>query len=398
VNSTEEQVLRQRLREETSQIENGPAPVDAILRRGRAIRARRRGAAVSCVAVIAVAVAVTASVQALSPAGKLAPSTPVGHPSRHKVTLNVPDPRAPGGVFASGIADGRPWRLAARNVTGPAPRCLPAVMLNGQNGDLLNIPAGAGLIVGNWAFWNDASSQQRTGVAFAELGSRVTSLSVTLRDGSRFAVRPVSVTLCGQQFRLAGFGYPASGVRTIAAYRGDQATVSYSPPRGTFSPASPLPAGTWDNTAAASNAASGLIGAGTVRGTPWRLRVTLGGDGECFEVAFRAGGAPGSASICRPIGMPPAGVSLITLPYNTGGSGILLWYMGTVSERTVYLRASLSDGTTARLVPMVVAGRKYFALATAKGVIARRLTLYDGTGHAFASTTAIPVPPQPVTP
>jgi hypothetical protein len=394
VNSTEERVLRQRLHEETDQLETGPAPVDAILRRGRTIRARRRGAVASCVAVVAVAVAVAASVQALSPAGKLAPPRPVGHPSRHDVTLNVPDPRAPGGVFASGITDGRPWRLAARNVTGPAPRCLPAVMLNGQNGDLLDIPARAGLIVGNWAFWNDAGGQPRTGAAFAELGRRVTSIAVTLRDGTRLAVRPVSVTLCGQRFRLAGFGYPASGVLKVTAYRGDQATISYSPPGGTFSPDSALPADTWDNTAAAGNAASGHIGAGTVRGTPWRLRVTLGGDGECFEVALRGAGGPGSASICRPIGLPPAGVSVITVPYNTGGSGILLWYMGTVSERTGSLRAYLSDGSTARLVPMVVAGRKYFALATAKGVIARRLTLYDGTGHAFASTTAIPVPPH----
>lgn len=391
MNSTEERILRQRLREETSQIENGPAPVDAILRRGRAIRARRRGAAVSSAAVLAVAVAVTASMQAFGTPGKPAPVALPGH----KVTLKVPDPRAPGGVFASGITDGRPWRLAAQNVAGPAPSCLPAVLLNGRNGDLIDIRAGADLVVGNWAFWNDASGQPRTGAAFAELGSRVTSLAVTLRDGTKFAVRPVSMTLCGQQFRLAGFGYPASGVRTIAVYRGAQATVTYSPPRGTFSPASPLPADTWDNTAAASNAASGLIGVGTVRGTPWRLRVTLGGDGECFGVALRPAGGPGSASICRPIGAPPAGVSLITLPYNTSsGVGVLLWYMGTVSARTAYLRADLSDRTRSRLLPVVVAGRKYFALATAGKITVRRLTLYDAAGQAFASTTAIPVPPH----
>jgi len=394
VNSTEERVLRQRLHEETDQLGTGPAPVDAILRRGRAIRARRRGAAASCVAVLAVTVAVTTGMQAFGPPGNPAPVAGQDHPSAHRVILNVPDPRAPGGVFASGVTDGRPWRLAARNVAGPAPGCLPAVMLNSRDGDLLDIRAGADLIVGNWAFWNDAGGQPRTGAAFGELGSHVTSVAVTLRDGTRFAVQPVSVSLCGQRFRLAGFGYPASGVRTIAAYQGDRATVLYSPPRGTFSPDSALPADTWDNTAAASNAASGLIGAGTVRGTPWRLRVTLGGDGECFEVALRPDGTSGSASICRPIGMPPAGVSVITLPYGTPGGGVLLWYMGTVSARTAYLRAGLSDGTTTRLVPVVVAGRKYFALATAKGVIARRLTLYDAAGHAFASTTEIPVPPH----
>ena len=94
MNSTEKQVLRQVLREETSQIENGPAPVDAILRRGRAIRARRRVAAVSGAGVLAVAVAVTASMQVFGTPGKPAPVALPGHPSGHAVTLNVPDPRA----------------------------------------------------------------------------------------------------------------------------------------------------------------------------------------------------------------------------------------------------------------------------------------------------------------
>jgi hypothetical protein len=390
VNSTEERVLRQRLREETSQIENGPAPVDAILRRGRAIRARRRGAVASCVAVVAVAVAVTAGMQAFGTPGRPAPVALPGHPSGHAVTLNVPDPRAPGGVFASGTADGRPWRLAVRNIAGPAPWCLPAAMLNSRDGDVLDDPARADLIIGNVAFLNLAGAQSATGWGFAELGARVTGLTVTLRDGTRFAVRPVSVTLCGQHFRLAGFGYPASGVLTVAAYLSGRATATYSPPHGAFGPESMLPSDGWYNTAAVRNAASGLIGAGTASGTPWRLRVTLGNDGECFSSAFHFDGPVRIPELCRAIGLPPAGVSLVP-PYHLPGD-LRWWYMGTVSARTAYLRADLSNGTTTRLMPAAIAGRKYFAMVTAKGITARRLTLYDAAGHSFASTTVIAAP------
>ena len=307
------------------------------MRRGRAIRARRRGAVASCVAVVAVAVAVTASVQALSPAGKLAPTRPAGHPSRHEVTLNVPDPRAPGGVFASGITDGRPWRLAVQNIAGPTPRCLPTVMLNGRDGDLLFYRPGRTPLISNTAFLTDPGSQPGTGYAFVEVGSGVTRLAVTLRDGARLIVRPVAVRLCGQQFHLAGFGYPSSGVAAVAAFVGDRATFTYRPVPGTFSPDSPFPAGTWNSTAGGSDAASGYVGSGMVNGRSWRMQVTLGSDGECFGAMLGRSGAAGGANVCRSIGLPPAGASVTYLPFASPG-GLVIWYEGTVSARTAYLR------------------------------------------------------------
>jgi hypothetical protein len=395
VNSTEKQVLRQVLREETNQIENGPAPVDAILRRGRAIRARRRGAAVSCVAVLAVAVAVTASMQAFGTPGKPAPVALPGHPAGHAVTLNVADPRAPGGVFASGTADGTPWRLAVRNIAGPAPWCLPAVVLNSRDGDVLFYRPGHAPLISNTAFLTNPGGQPGAGYAFAEVGSGVTRLAVTLRDGTRLTVRPVAVRLCGQLFHLAGFGYPAAGVAQVAGHLGNRATFSYHPPGTLFGPRASAPGafaapGLWYNTKSGGSAASGPIGSGQAGGISWRLSMSLGSGGQCYTGSARSRGPHGEAEECLPVQAPPAGAALSWVPFPATAAPGLTGYAGLVSPRTGYVIARLSDGTTRKLTPADMGGRKYFGLAVGHGATLARVTMYDTAGRAFASTTAIP--------
>jgi hypothetical protein len=60
----------------------------------------------------------------------------------------------------------------------------------------------------------------------------------------------------------------------------------------------------------------------------------------------------------------------------------------------------LSDGTTRRLTPTVVAGRKYIGLAVAKQVLVSRIELYDAARHGFAALTSMPTScgVQPVPP
>jgi hypothetical protein len=125
VNLGDERTIR-RLHGELGSLEISPPPVTAVTRRGKAIRARRRALAGGCAAVVAVAVL----------AGRLI-SAPGPAPAR--VTLHTPNASASGGVFASGTADGKPWRLAVRNINAdPGTRwCLPAVMFNGRDGDVL---------------------------------------------------------------------------------------------------------------------------------------------------------------------------------------------------------------------------------------------------------------------
>ena len=209
----------------------------------------------------------------------------------------------------------------------------------------------------------------------------MTRVTAELGDGTRRGLRPVTVTVCGQQFRLVGFRYPRQGVTRITARSAQGRQIAYTPLSDIFNPASNLQAGTWVNDQAATgNVASGDIGSGSIGGTSWRMQVTLGPGGKCFDEAM------GGTSICTTVGAPPKGASLtFAMPV-----GAVILYTGTVNARAAYLQAHLSNGATRRLAPAVVGGRKYFALAVAEGVKLTRLTLYDTHRHVLADITSFP--------
>jgi hypothetical protein len=381
---TDETALRRRLHEEIDLAEVGPAPVDAVFRRHRTVRARQLVALTSGVAVVAAAVGLLA---VRGPAG--APPRPSGRPSLGG-TLNEPNPPTRGGVFAAGAAHGRAWRLAAVNLADPGYRCLPGVVLNGQNGDLLQPGFLPGLALGNAAFLAVTPGRPGIGFAFLQLRPGVSEVTADFGDGTRLGLRPVTVTVCGQQFRLAGFEYPRQGVTRITARSAQGRPIGYTPLADYFNPASSLQDGTWFNLQGAiGNVASGEIGSGSIGSKSWRMQVTLGPDGECFTSQIGPAGWGFAASICAPVGASPKGASLTPLPYALP-AGTLVWYPGTVNARTAYLRAHLSNGRTIPLVPAVVGGRKYIVVGVAEGVRLTGLTLYDTHGHVLADVTSLP--------
>jgi len=362
----DETILRQRLHAELDLAEVGPAPVEAVFRRRRGVWARRLAATISGVAVIAVA------------AGVLAVRAPVK-------TSYAPHGPAGGGLFASGTANGRAWRLAAVDLADAGYRCLPGVVVNGQNGDLLQPGFLPGLALGGAAFWAPYPGRPAAGFAFLHLRPGVSRVTAHLGDGTRLGLRPVTLTVCGQRYRLAGFRYPRQGVTQITARSARGRPIEYTPLADYFNPASPLQDGTWMNDpGAVGNAASGQIGSGSIGSTPWSMQVTLGPNGECFY-------SQAGASLCTTVGAPSSRPSLTPIPFGApGGAVIWIWYPGTVDARTSYLLAHLSNGTTRRLAPAVVGGRKYFVLGVAKGARPTRLTLYDTHGHVLADITAFP--------
>jgi len=362
----EEAALRRRLHEEVDLAEISPAPVEAVFRRRRAVWARRL-ALISCgVAVIAAAVGVLA----------------VRAPGR---TPHAPTGPAGGGVFASGTANGRVWRLAAADLADAGYRCLPGVVVNGQNGDLLQRGFLPGLVLGGAAFWAPYPGRPAAGFAFVHLRPGVSRVTAHLGDGTRLRLPPVTLTVCGQRFRLAGFRYPRQGVTQITARSAQGRPLGYTPLADYFNPASPLQDGTWMNDqGAVGNVASGQIGSGSIGGAPWGMQVTLGPNGECFY-------SQAGASLCTTVGVPSKGASLTPIPFGvSGGAVIWIWYPGTVDARTTHLLAHLSNGTTRRMAPAVVGGRKYFVLAVAKGARPTRLTLYDTHRHVLADITSFP--------
>ena len=379
---TDEAALRRRLHEEIDLAEISPAPVEAVFRRCRGVRARRLAVITAGGAVIAAAVGVLAVRAPGWPGG--APPGPSGRPSPG-TTLHRPNGTAGGGVFASGTAHGRVWRLAAVNLADPGYRCLPGVVLNGQNGDLLQPRFLPGLTLGYAAFLPVYPGRPGIGFAFLQLRPGVSRVTADLGDGTRLGLRPVTVTVCGQQFRLTGFRYPRQGVTRITARSAQGRQIGYTPSADIFNPASPLQDGTWVNDQGATvNVVSGEIGSGTIGGTSWGMQVTLGPNGECFDST----GAVGGTSICMTVSAAPKGASL-NLPFAMPVGAVIL-YPGTVNARTAYLLAHLSNGTTRRLVPAVVGGRKYFVLAVADRVKPTRLTLYDTHRHVLTDITSFP--------
>jgi hypothetical protein len=293
-------------------------------------------------------------------------------------------------IFAAGTANGKRWRLAAVNLADVQPWCLPGVVVNGQAGDLLLPGFLPGLAIGNVAFLAPDPGRPAAGFAFLRLRPGVSDVTASLGDGTRLDLRPVTVTVCGQRFRLAGFRWPPQGVTKITARSAQGHQVSYTPPAAIFEPASPLQSGSWVNVQGAQDtAAAGAIGFGRIGSTTWRMDVTLGPDGECFAVHLGSPGGVGSASACAPVSPVPRGAALTSIPY-AGHAGVLVWFMGAVDGRTASVRAELSNGQAIRIAPTMIGGRKYIAVGVRHGVRPTRLTLYGADRQVLASVTALP--------
>jgi hypothetical protein len=294
-------------------------------------------------------------------------------------------------VFAAGTADGRRWSLAAVSLAGARPACLPGVVVNGQRGDLLLPGFLPGMAVGNAAFLPARSGRPGPGFAFLRLRPGTTELAASLGDGTRLSLRAVTVSLCGQRFRLAGFSYPPQGVTRITARSAQGQPVSYAPPADIFDPASPVQDGNWVNVqGATANAAAGTIGSGLIGGTPWKMDVTLGPAGECFTVDAGSPGAGDGASICAPVSPPPRTATLTSVPIARHATRGLVWFMGTVSARTASMQAEFSTGQAIWIAPTIVGGRRYIALGVHEGVRLTKLTLYRADGTVLATVTDLP--------
>ena len=389
---TDDQLLRQRLREEFGALEISPPPVLRVAGRGRGVRARRRALAAFTVVLAALAVVAAARYHK--------------EPTGPGVTLNAPDPAAPGGVFASGTAYGKPWTLAVRNIAA-APGthwCRAAVMFNGTDGDVLFKTGRGTPSFGNPAFLAHIHGFPRVGVVFTQVATGTTRLALTFPGGRQISATPVRVRACGTSFNLAGLAFDSRHLPSeIATYTrsglDEGLNVNLAMATSVFEYTTP---GIWmnlDNSRAdiADSQAGSPIGTGTVNGQIWHLWSSLGLYGQCYTAAGRVPGhGRGQGSVCAPVTTPPRTASLTAVPVATAQAQ-LPGYAGLVSPRTAYAYASIDNGTTHKVVPVRVAGRAYIAIVAPAGCQLISLSLFDAGGHLFAhaGTFTQPIPGLP---
>jgi hypothetical protein len=303
------------------------------------------------------------------------------------------------GAFARGTAGGQQWQLTVQDIADPGYRCLPGVSINGNDADplfadpdpLRQSP------VGDPAFVTLGSGLRGAGFAFVQVPADADWLWLDPVRGFQLGVAPVTVTACGQQFRLAGFAYPLAAALRIHLDFRDRPQGSYTVPSALSAPraglADPQVAGVWqDLDPADPPVATGTIASGNVSGVRWSIRVTFGKGGDCFSLsASPPGGEPLRQAACGPISTPQGPSTIMVLPLGSVHPGVVgVGYAVSVGSGTDHLTAELSDGSNVSARALVVGGRKYAAFFTPGALRMFWLNWVDAAGRPIAGTTGLP--------
>jgi hypothetical protein len=349
-------------------------------RRGRGIRLRRAATVAGGLAIGAI----------IAAAALLAPAAPP-RPGERPLPVTVPagGTAGTGGVFASGTADGRPWRLAVQNIADPGHRCIPAITVNGTDADPV-YPA-----PGNGASVAPRFAAPGIGFAFVQVAADVDRLVI---DGSQ-GIPAIAATACGLSYRVVGFAYRLAQPPRITAVsarpgwpRTHRSTVSVAsdwPSVYELSPPSASQtAGVWNNEGRTSaETAYGLLGSGRT----WSMALTFGPGGACYQFSADVPRNP-EMGTCAPIGTPdgPSIITAMPLSYPPAGLEAPTGYVVQVSPATARLRATASDGSTQLVTPRLVDGRSYAAFIVGPSLRLIRLTWLNAIGRPIASSTALP--------
>jgi hypothetical protein len=304
-----------------------------------------------------------------------------------------------GGVFAEGTAGSLRWHLAVQNIADPGYPCLPGVTVNGTDADpvssVLHSPLESA--IGNPAFISPGSVLPGAGIAFVQLPSDADRLWLNPVDGLQLSTTPVTVTACGQQFRLAGFAYPlAASLQMHVDFAGGAAGAFTAPP--SFSDPQPILAepqvdGLWqDMDSTHAQMATQVLAAGHAAGQPWSVSVAFGTAGDCFTLITGyvdntgTNLKPDVNLTCGPMSTPRGPDLFVALPLAAqAGVSPGTGYALSVSPGTTLLAARLSGGQTLPVFPEVVGGRAYAAFFVPEPQHLSALTWITGTARATTS-------------
>jgi hypothetical protein len=357
-----EHELRRRLDDAVEAITPSPAPVAATVRKGRAIRTRRRiGVAAGLVAVVAVALSAPSLVHQFGRHARTEPAGPV-------LAVYPPGPHSPRGLIAWGTVNGKRWQIAIRGSgSGPSGQCLE---INGQNnspdcGPAMRASQSPSLPVD----FQDYSAGD-TSYEYGVVQPDVARVVVALPDGKTLTLHPYR--LYGQ--RWVAFAVPTNIASANAAASSRRSELGYAVPyRGDFV--------TWLRPGERGpRQATYPIASGVLNGAAWSDVVHVGPWGYCATVT-----QPGTASddcesahwwatagntFYGSVGTPPSSGAIIE---------------GHASASVAYVAGVLSDGSSIRARAVDVGGRRFWALAVPAGQRLRRVELYSASGRQVAA-------------
>jgi len=347
----DEQEIRERLRL-LGTVEVSPPPYPAAVRRGKAVRLRRRAFAA---AGVAAAVLVGVLVPRLVPhAGQPAPVTP-----RYNVTVHQPAPGSPSGQVAWGTINGKRWQIRVRAQQGMSNGCT----FFGQ--DLECVPGEASASPDQVSFVYARSGS--TQFQLAAVGAGVTKVAVTLGNGTELTLRPTVVD--GK--RWVGFAAPTRLPVSRAASFASQRELGYAIP---YNGASGAQFVTWLHPGQHAGArASYRIGSGMIGGVRWSSWAYTGAWGVCVE-------GVGGASWCAPspADLRPDDSSTSYFACSPGRQGV--WFAAAAQPSVVRVRFGLSDGGSLNVAAVRIAGGgRAYAFAVPNGA---RLQIWDAYNAA----------------
>ncbi|MGH3286041.1 MAG: hypothetical protein ACRDPD_15355, partial [Streptosporangiaceae bacterium] len=371
-----------------------PVRLDQIAQRARVIRGRR--ARMAAITVLAGAVAAAALlIPGAHPAARLAPQ------AQHiAITTTQTRPGSP--AFADGTADGRAWRLTVQDIADPGFRCVPGVSVNGNDAEPLSAdpqelrqtPVGAP------AFVTLGSELPGAGFGFIQVPADASWIWADPVGSFQLGAAPVTVTACGQQFRLVGFAYPLTATLRIHVSFRDRPAGSYPVPTALSAPRNslddPQVNGLWQSLDPAQGpVASATIASGNAFGDRWSIRVAFGKAGDCFSISTSPPGGSNANGLwqaaCGPISTPEGPSTIMVLPLGSPHPGVVgVGYVVSVGSATDHLTAELSDGSNVSARPLVVDGRKYAALFVPGALRIFWLNWIDAAGRPIAGLTGLP--------
>ena len=356
-----DETLEERLHQDLDRLQPGVVPMEALIGRGRTIKARRRAGFAAGLAAVA-ALAIGAPV-VLGGGGSSRVSA-AGHRT----------------VLASGTIDGKEWSFVTED---PAPKGCPGYVSarwGTTNADTCVVQMHA---VADPVFLTSGGGMGVASFFIAQLRPDVDHVTVTGADGK--VQTPTVAQLSGRRYAL--FALPAKqGIARLDAYAADGKAIAYAIPYN--EPDRPLslieswyPAGTTPTQAAVKQ----IIFSGTMppASTLVTATVDMGPFGVCFLVSVPQGldGGSNFGPDCHSL-TPPDATSLTSLRSYPIGARKL--FLGEVNTAVDHVDVTLSDASTTRLTPIRIGGHSFVVTFVAAGLDYGVVRAYDASGKQLA--------------